>query len=216
MAKELTQRQQRVVEAIQAWIKEHGFPPTIRELGKQVGIKSLRGVTTHLDALVKKGHLMRQRGARRIRVLMEDAPPQNVGGATQALRVPSVGRIAAGGPLLAQERLEGELLIDPSVLGKSGGADAASHFALRVRGRSMQGAGILNGDFVIVRQQPTADNGEIVAALIGEEATVKRFFHEGDHIRLQPENPAMEPLLLSKDQPVEILGKVVAVFRALP
>ena len=216
MAKELTQRQQRVVEAIQAWIKEHGFPPTIRELGKQVGIKSLRGVTTHLDALVKKGHLVRQRGARGLRLLMGDAPPQNVGGAAQALRVPIVGRIAAGGPLLAQERLEGELLIDPSVRGKSGGADAASHFALRVRGRSMQGAGILNGDFVIVRQQPTADNGEIVAALIGEEATVKRFFHEGDHIRLQPENPAMEPLLLSKDQPVEILGKVVAVFRALP
>lgn len=214
MAKELTQRQQRVIEAIQAWIKEHGFPPTIRELGKQVGIKSLRGVTTHLDALVKKGHLARQRGARGIRVLMGNAP--TAVGATQALRVPIVGRIAAGGPLLAQERLEGELLVDPSVLGKSpGGAEAASHFALRVRGRSMQGAGILNGDFVIVRQQPTADNGEIVAALIGEEATVKRFFREDDHIRLQPENPAMEPLLLTKDQPVEILGKVVAVFRAL-
>lgn len=209
MASELTQRQQRVVEAIQAWIKEHGFPPTIRELGKQVGIKSLRGVTTHLDALVKKGHLARQRGARGLRLLMGDAP-------TASGRVPIVGRIAAGGPLLAQERLEGELLIDPSMLGKGGGADAASHFALRVRGRSMQGAGILNGDYVIVRQQPTADNGEIVAALIGEEATVKRFFHEGDHIRLQPENPAMEPLLLSKEQPVEILGKVVAVFRQLP
>ncbi len=212
MAKELTQRQRLVVDAIQGWIKEHGFPPTIREIGKQVGIKSLRGVTTHLDALVKKGHLVRKRGARGLRLLMGDAAQ-----AATALRVPIVGRIAAGGPLLAEERLEGELLIDPSVLGKNpGGADAASHFALRVHGRSMQDAGILNGDFVIVRQQPTADNGEIVAALIGEEATVKRFFHEGDHIRLQPENPAMEPLLLTKEKPVEILGKVVAVFRTLP
>ena len=210
MAHELTQRQQRVVETIQAWIKEHGLPPTIRELGKQLGIKSLRGVTTHLDALVKKGRLVRRRGARGIRVLMEDAP------VARALRVPIVGRIAAGAPLLAQERLEGELLIDPSRLGAQEGADAASHFALRVHGRSMQGAGILHGDYVIVRQQPTADNGAIVAALLGEEATIKRFFREGDRIRLQPENPTMEPLLLGNDQPVEILGKVVAVFRALP
>ena len=259
MAHDLTQRQQRVVETIQAWIKEHGLPPTIRELGKQLGIKSLRGVTTHLDALVRKGRLVRRRGARGIRVLMDDAPavigrspaapgtpvgdlavggvPASVGlalrasalpsatsppgvvpasvGAAQALRVPIVGRIAAGAPLLAQERLDGELLIDPSRLGAQAGAEAASHFALRVRGRSMQGAGILNGDYVIVRQQPTADNGAIVAALIGEEATVKRFFREGDRIRLQPENPAMEPLLLGADQPVEILGKVVAVFRQL-
>ena len=214
MAHELTQRQQRVVETIQAWIKEHGLPPTIRELGKQLGIKSLRGVTTHLDALVRKGRLVRRRGARGIRVLMDDAPAAIE--AAQALRVPIVGRIAAGAPLLAQERLDGELLIDPSRLGAQEGAEAANHFALRVRGRSMQGAGILHGDYVIVRQQPTADNGAIVAALIGEEATVKRFFNEGDRIRLQPENPAMEPLLLTKDQPVEILGKVVAVFRALP
>ena len=213
MAHDLTQRQQRVVETIQAWIKEHGFPPTIRELGKQLGIKSLRGVTTHLDALVRKGRLVRRRGARGIRVLMDDATAAI--GAAQALRVPIVGRIAAGAPLLAQERLEGELLIDPSRLGAQEGAETVSHFALRVRGRSMQGAGILNGDYVIVRRQPTADNGAIVAALIGEEATVKRFFREGDRIRLQPENPAMEPLLLGADQPVEILGKVVAVFRQL-
>ena len=210
---ELTERQGKVVEAIQGWIKEHGFPPTIRELGKLLGIKSLRGVTTHLDALVKKGHLVRKRGARGLRII-------KTSGATvlePVLRVPILGRIAAGQPLLAQEQLDGELAIAPSLLGADGAAlSAQGYFALRVRGRSMQGAGILNGDYVIIRQQATADNGQIVAVLVGEEATIKRFFREGDRIRLQPENPAMEPLIVAEDQPLEILGKVVAVFRTLP
>lgn len=209
MKSELTHRQRTVVEAIQAWIKEHGFPPTIRELGKQLGIKSLRGVTTHLDALVKKGHLDRKRGARGIRVLKISASTVM----EPVLRVPILGRIAAGQPLLAQEQLDGELMIAPALVGSH--TDGSSYFALKVRGRSMQGAGILNGDFVIIRQQPTADNGQIVAALIGEEATVKRLFREDDRVRLQPENPAMEPIILGKDEPVQILGKVVAVFRQI-
>ena len=213
MAHELTQRQQRVVEAIQAWIKEHGFPPTIRELGKQVGIKSLRGVTTHLDALVKKGRLTRQRGARGLRVLMGDAPAA-VGDA-QALRVPIVGRIAAGAPLLAEEHLEGQLLIDASLLGQREPEHPSPHFALRVRGESMQGAGILDGDYVIVRQQPHAEHGDIVVALLGDEATVKRLFKDGDRIRLHPEHPTMAPIVVEPEQPIEILGKVVAVFRQL-
>lgn len=207
---ELTARQHTVVEAIQAWIKEHGFPPTIRELGKLLGIKSLRGVTTHLDALAKKGHLDRKRGARSIRVLKTSSGTS----LEPVVKVPILGRIAAGQPLLAQEQLDGELVVSPSLLGAQ--ADASSYFALKVRGRSMQGAGILNGDYVIIRQQLTADNGQIVAALVGEEATIKRLFREDDRIRLQPENPAMEPLILAKDQPLQILGKVVAVFRQLP
>ena len=211
MAKEATERQKRVITAIQEWIKEHGFPPTIRELGKQLGIKSLRGVTTHLDALAKKGLLVRKRAARGIRLLTEAASRAT----ENLLRVPIVGRIAAGQPLLAEEHLEGELVVDASLVGKAPAERAASHFALRVRGRSMQGAGIVNGDYVIVRQQPTAESGEIVVALIGEEATVKRFFKDEDHIRLQPDNPAMDPIIVDKDQPVEILGKVVAVFRKL-
>ena len=211
MAKEATERQKRVITAIQEWIKEHGFPPTIRELGKQLGIKSLRGVTTHLDALAKKGLLVRKRAARGIRLLTEAASRAT----ENLLRVPIVGRIAAGQPLLAEEHLEGELVVDASLVGKAPAERTVSHFALRVRGRSMQGAGIVNGDYVIVRQQPTAESGEIVVALIGEEATVKRFFKDEDHIRLQPDNPAMDPIIVDKDQPVEILGKVVAVFRKL-
>ena len=209
MAQELTQRQRRVIEAIQAWITEHGFPPTIRELGKQVGIKSLRGVTTHLDALAKKGHLTRQRSARGIRLLQES------GSYTTAHYVPIVGRIAAGAPLLAQEHLEGQLLIDASLLGQREPEHPSQHFALRVRGESMQGAGILDGDYVIVRQQSDAEHGNIVAALLGDEATVKRLFKDGDRIRLQPEHPTMAPIVVEPEQPIEILGKVVAAFRQL-
>lgn len=211
MPKGLTERQKSVLNAIRTWIKEHGYPPTIRELGKLLGIKSLRGVTTHLDAIAKKGHLQRQRSARGIRLLVETASSI----VENAIRVPIVGRIAAGQPLLAEESLEGQLVIDESLLGKPDPQSQPSHFALRVRGRSMQSAGILNGDYVIVRQQPSAENGEVVVVLVDNEATVKRFFKEHDHIRLQPENPAMEPIILDKDQPVEVLGKVVAVFRTL-
>ena len=210
MKRELTERQRRVVHAIRAWITEHGYPPTIRELGKLLGIKSLRGVTTHLDAIAKKGHLTRKRSARGIRLLQES------GLYTTAHYVPIVGRIAAGTPILAEEQLEGQLLIDASLLGQHDADQTPQHFALRVRGMSMQEAGILEGDYVIVRQQPSADNGEVVAVRLGDEATVKYFFKESDRIRLQPANPTVEPILVDPQQPIEILGKVVAVFRKLP
>lgn len=205
----LTARQQLVVQAIREWIEAHGYPPTIRELGRRLGIKSLRGVTTHLDAIAKKGALVRQRGARGIRLLL-DAPAQAVAATVQ---IPVVGRIAAGAPLLAHEHLEGHVTIDASWLSHAAATSTSGHFALRVRGVSMQGAGILEGDYVIVRQQPTAENGDIVAARIDEEATVKRWFKDERGIRLQPEHPDMAPLLYGRDQPVEVLGKVVAVFR---
>jgi len=211
MAKALTDRQQRVISVIQSWIAENGYPPTIRELGKQLGIKSLRGVTTHLDAIAKKGYLSRRRGARGIRLLIETA----TNAVDRAIRVPIVGRVAAGRPLLAEEQLDGELTIDPSLLGKSQATSAAAHFALKVRGESMINAGILDGDFVIVRQQPDADDGEIAVVLVGDEATVKRVFKAQDHIRLQPEHPTLEPIILSKQMSFAILGKVVAVFRRL-
>ncbi len=211
MAKHLTERQQLVVRAIQNWIHEHGYPPTIRELGKQLGIRSLRGVTTHLDAIAKKGVLTRQRGARGIRLLMGSTSRT----IEQAIKIPILGRIAAGQPLLAEQHVDGQLVVDAELMGKPA-PDAGPHFALKVRGDSMVNAGILEGDYVIVRQQPSAADGEIVVALIGDEATVKRFFHDQQHIRLQPEHPTMEPIILTQQHAVTILGKVVALFRKLP
>ena len=207
MRTKLTQRQESVVTAIKQWIHEQGYPPTIRELGQRLGIKSLRGVTTHLDALAKKGHLTRSRRARGIRL--------STSWVEQVMSVPIVGRIAAGQPLLAEQQIEGRLMVDASRLGVSMTDGAPPHFALKVKGDSMQGAGILDGDYVIVRQQSDAQNGDIVVALLGEDATVKRFFKEDDRVRLQPEHPDMEPIVVGSDQSMQVVGKVVAVFRQL-
>ena len=209
MAKKLTHRQQTVLETIRVWIRERGFPPTIRELGKQLGIKSLRGVTTHLDAIAKKGFLKRDSRARSISLSDLVAPFE------QAIRVPVVGRIRAGTPVLAQEHVEGHVVVDGAWLRTKSSENAAEHFSLKVHGDSMINAGILDGDYVIVRQQPTAVDGDIIVALIGDEATVKRFFKEDDRVRLQPEHPTMEPIIVTRQQPFSVLGKVVAVFRTM-
>jgi len=190
-----------------AWIRQRGYPPTIRELGKQLGIKSLRGVTTHLDAIAKKGFLKREPRARSISLLDALAPFE------QALRVPIVGRIRAGQPVMAEEHVEGHVVIDGSWVGASATEASGQHFALKVHGDSMITAGILDGDYVIIRQQPTAEHGDIVVALIGEDATVKRLAKIGDRIQLQPAHPTMEPIIVPPEQPLTILGKVVAVFR---
>lgn len=207
MAKQLTKRQHAVLETIRAWIRERGYPPTIRELGQRLGIKSLRGVTTHLDAIAKKGFLKREPRARSISLLDVLAPFE------QALRVPIVGRIRAGAPVLAQEQVEGHVVIDGSWIGASSPEASTQHFALKVRGDSMITAGILDGDYVIVRQQPTAEHGDIVVALLGEDATVKRLAKVGDRVQLQPAHPTMEPIVVAPEQTLTILGKVVAVFR---
>jgi len=207
MAKQLTKRQHAVLETIRAWIRQRGYPPTIRELGKQLGIKSLRGVTTHLDAIAKKGFLKREPRARSISLLDALAPFE------QALRVPIVGRIRAGQPVMAEEHVEGHVVIDGSWVGASATEASGQHFALKVHGDSMITAGILDGDYVIIRQQPTAEHGDIVVALIGEDATVKRLAKIGDRIQLQPAHPTMEPIIVPPEQPLTILGKVVAVFR---
>ena len=207
MAKSLTQRQHTVLETIRSWIKQRGYPPTIRELGQQLGIKSLRGVTTHLDAIAKKGFLKREPRARSISLLDAMAPFE------QAIQVPVVGRIRAGAPVLAEEHVDGHVVVDGGWLGASGAS--AQHFALKVQGDSMIMAGILDGDYVIIRQQPVAENGDIVAALLGDAATVKHFFREGDRVRLQPAHPTMPPLTIAAGEPLAILGKVIAVFRKL-
>ncbi len=207
--KELTHRQQAVLQAIRSWMHEHGYPPTIRELGQALGIKSLRGVTTHLDAMAKKGVLKREPRARSISLRDSIKPFEH------ALRIPVVGQVRAGTPALAQEDVEDHLVIDGSWIAKAGETGAAQHFALRVRGDSMMNAGILHGDYVIVRQQETAQNGQIIVARLGDEATVKRFFKEPGGIRLVPEHPTLEPILVSPEQPFAIVGKVVAVFRSM-
>ena len=210
MAKQLTKRQQTVIETIRGWIRERGYPPTIRELGKLLGIKSLRGVTSHLDAIAKKGFLKREPRARSISLLDLMAPFEH------ALRIPVVGRIRAGTPMLAQEQVESHVVVDGAWLGAGvEAAGAPPHFALKVQGDSMINAGILEGDYVIVRQQPTAETNDIVVALLNDEATVKRFVKEREEIRLQPEHPTMEPILVTPDQKLAILGRVVAVFRKI-
>ena len=202
----LTDRQQQVLNLIRQHIARKGAPPTIRELREGLKLKSLRGVTVHLDALVEKEYIERSRNARGIRLI-----PQNEDEAIQPIYIPVVGRIAAGQPILAEQNIEERLALDPRWVSWPG------CFAVRVHGESMIQAGIMNGDYVVVRPQADAENGEIVAVLIEGEATVKKFFRErGGRIRLQPENPAQEPIFVNpRDKSIQVLGKVVGLFRKL-
>lgn len=209
MTKPLTARQQLVLDTIRSWTVQRGYPPTIRELGQALGIKSLRGVTAHLDALVKKGRLTRHRGARSL------LPTPSASATALGVRVPIIGQIRAGEPILAQEQVEGYLTVDGEWLRPDAYASTGEYFALKVQGKSMAGAGILEGDFVIVHRQSRAENGDVVAVLLGEEATVKRFFQEEGRVRLQPAHPTMAPVLVEAGEPLAILGKVIAVFRRL-
>ena len=201
---DLTHRQRQVLNLIQRHVVEKGAPPTIRELREGLRLKSLRGVTVHLDALVRKGVIKRSRQARGIRLLGEEAP-------IHPISIPVVGRIAAGAPILAEQNIEERISVDPRWIPGPG------CFAVRVHGESMVGAGIMNGDYVVVRPQPDAENGQIVAVLIEGEATVKRFYRErANRIRLQPENPAIEPMFIHPGKTsVQIMGKVVGLFRKL-
>lgn len=212
MKNPLTDRQKQVLSMIRAHLAEQGAPPTIRELREGLGLNSLRGVTVHLDALVRKGFIERTRQARGIRLLKETrSPPRMAPVEPVPYLLPVVGEIAAGQPLLAEQNIEERLAVDPRWVPGPG------CFAVRVHGESMINAGISDGDYVVVRPQSDAVNGEIVAVLIEGEATVKRFFREkGNRIRLQPENPAVEPIFPNpRDQSVRILGKVVGLYRKL-
>lgn len=221
----LTDRQKAVLTFIQNHIDETGYPPTIREIGDHLGIKSTNGVNDHLKALERKGYLERQTGKSRALkplrtpdgrpVLDEVEGPTGDGGderAGSAREVPVVGRIAAGAPVEAIENTEDVLTVGEGLVGRHDDL-----FALEVEGDSMIEEGIFDGDFVFVRKQRTADNGEIVAAKIDGRATVKRFYDEDDRIRLEPANEAMEPIYIHADQgrAPQILGHVVAVFRRL-
>jgi repressor LexA len=197
---DLTKRQQEIFEYIRKYAAKTGYPPTVREIGKAVGLHSSSTVHAHLANLEKIGLLRRDPTKPRAIELL-------VGKAKQALRgpgLPLVGQVAAGEPILAEENIE-EYLELPEVIGGEDG-----DYILRVKGDSMKDAGILEGDFVVVKKADDAANGEIVVALLEHEATVKRFFREKDRVRLEPENSAYKPI---RTKDVELLGRVVGVFR---
>lgn len=221
----LTKRQQQTLEFIRSSIVDRGYPPTLREIGEHMGIRSTNGVNDHLRALERKGYLRREDMKSRALKLVEDSarlgldepsqPSSPVandieGGDSDVVEISVVGRVAAGAPILAQENVVDTVHIDRMLV--RGGRDV---FGLRVTGDSMIEAGIFSGDYIFVRKQPTADRGEIVVALIGDEATVKYFYPERDYVRFQPANSRMAPILVrsSDFKPTMLLGKVVGVYR---
>jgi repressor LexA len=206
--RELTDRQRQVLDFIKAEVARQGFPPTVRDIGAAVGLHSSSTVHAHLGALEAKGLIRRDPSKpRALEVLEKDEKPlPAVLLPANVVQLPVIGAVAAGVPTLAAENIETVLSLPTELV-----RDDAT-FVLRVKGESMIEAGILDGDYVVVREQPTAVNGEIVVAQIDDEATVKRFFRESDRIRLQPENSSMAPIY-ARD--VQILGKVVAVFRRM-
>jgi repressor LexA len=204
VGKGLTKRQREILTYLMDSMQERGYPPSVREIGAALGLTSSSTVHSHLAALEKKGFIHRDPSKPRAIEILKDGtsqPPR------RSVPVPVLGRIAAGQPLFAEENIE-----DIFPLPRDFVREDAS-FILRVRGDSMIEAGIYDGDYLVFRQQSTANNGEIVAALLGDEATVKRFYREKDHIRLQPENRTMTPIM-TRD--VAVLGKAVALIRRLP
>ena len=208
--KELTSRQREILEFIKSFSERHGVPPAVREIGERFGFTA-RAAFDHLRALERKGMLERRvtgKRASRTLVLPGRRGVHRRGGADE---IPVLGRIAAGAPILAVENREDSIPLRPDWLGAQG----ADVFALKVRGESMVGAHILDGDLVLVRRQDAASPGDIVAALIDGEATVKRFGREGDRVVLRPENPAMEPIVVGPGGDFRILGRVIGVLRNL-
>jgi repressor LexA len=203
---DLTKRQQEIFDFIKRYSAKYGYPPTVRDIGKAVGLASSSTVHAHLANLERIGLLRRDPTKPRAIELLDRAAAGVQAGVNALVRpgLPLVGQVAAGQPVLAEENIE-EYIQTPSF---AGGEDG--EFLLRVRGESMKDAGILEDDLVVVRPQDTAEDGDIVVALVGEEATVKRFFQEEDHVRLQPENAAMEPI---RTRDVRVLGRVVGLMR---
>jgi len=197
----LTKRQREIFDFIKRYSSEHGYPPTVRDIGKAIGLTSSSTVHAHLSNLEKLGLVRRDPTKPRALELLGEAARKVVPGRPG---LPLVGRVAAGPPILAEENIE-EYVEVPQLAGGDAG-----EYVLRVRGDSMKDAGILDGDFVVVQRQDTATNGEIVVAMMDGEATVKRFFKEKERVRLQPENDALEPIY-ARD--VDILGRVVGVCR---
>ncbi len=222
----LTHRQQMVLDYIKQSITDRGYPPTLREIGARMGIRSTNGVNDHLRALERKGYLTREDMKSRALRPVQTGAASSVSSRASALgdggvepandvdlvEIPILGRVAAGLPLLAEEQVIDTVRIDRTLV--RGGREV---FGLKVHGDSMIDAGILNGDYIFVRKQLAANRGDVVVALIGDEATVKYYFPEKDHVRFQPANKSMAPIYVrSTDfRPTMLLGVVVGVFRRL-
>jgi repressor LexA len=226
MSEPLTERQEKILAFIKRSIIDQGYPPTIREIGEHFGIRSTNGVNDHLKALERKGYLVRGelksralsvieggRGSssvrpRFVRSELQAAPEL---GSADVVEVPVVGKVAAGAPILAQENVSDHVRIDSFLLGDS----PRKVFALKVSGDSMIGDGIFDNDYIFVRKQLHAAAGEIVVALIDDEATVKRYYPEGDRVRFQPSNPRLKPIYVNRDEfrETQIIGVVVGVYR---
>jgi repressor LexA len=212
----LSKRQQSIYEYICSYTKDHGYPPSVREIGSAVGLASPSTVHMHLKALEEKGYIKRDsKKPRTIEVVPEESAASDHGTKLvdvhedvdkNVIQLPLVGRVAAGLPILAEQNVEEVLTLPTSIVGD------ASSFILRVRGQSMINAGIFDGDYIVVKEEHEAHNGEIVVALIDDSATVKTFYKEDGHVRLQPENDAMEPIYA--DNPT-ILGRVTALIRSI-
>lgn len=208
--KDLTRRQQEVLEIIERSVRSKGYPPSMREITAQLHLASAAGIHKHIKALVKKGFLSKEnylsRSLRVVRGSAGEAAPMPGG---ESVELPLAGIIAAGQPIEAIQQSQETLAVPVALLGASG----ARHYVLRVRGDSMVGEGILDGDYVIVEARETAHNGEVVVALLhGQEATLKRFYREHGRVRLQPANPAMAPILVDGPD-LRIQGVAVGVWR---
>jgi repressor LexA len=203
---ELTSTQEKVFGFLKDYIGEKGFPPTLREIASHFGLRGPKAPQKTLTILEKKGYIRKiPGGSRAIEIL--GPPPIRL---AQILSIPIIGRVQAGEPILAVENIEGYINLDRSLV------SSGDVFLLRVQGNSMIDAHIQDGDFALVKPQPNAENGEIVVALIEDEATIKRIFQKRDLIRLEPANPKMEPIVVKKgEKKITIVGKVVGIFRKL-
>jgi len=202
MAKGLTKRQEMILHFVMEYIQKEGFPPSIREIGSRFSIGSLRGVTVHLDALARKGYIERANTPRSIRITHSNYQPNN-----RVVMLPLLGTIAAGAPIEAQEHVE-DLIPVPSEMVRN----IEGGFLLRVRGDSMSGEGILPRDLVVVRPQQTARHGDLVAVLIGDEATVKRIHYSDTGVKLMPSNPAYDPIVINSED-ARVIGRIVGLMR---
>lgn len=207
----LTERQQQIFEFILSNINKFGYPPTIPEVQEKFSFKSPNAVKDHLEALKRKGYIARRPYKSRGIEILNGNISKGVTNNTDdnVTEVPIVGSVSAGMPILAQENIEGTIFVDKIIAKNS-----RNMFVLRIKGESMINAGILDGDFVLVHQQPTANQGEIVVALIDDEATVKRFYKDKNKIKFKPENDTMEPIIVDlKSSNVKIIGKIKGVIR---